>query len=204
MRIFAVGLAAAAALLLSGCGYNALQAQDEQVKSAWSEVINQYQRRADLIPNLVNTVKGFAAQEQTVLLGVTQARAKVGSLQVTPELVNNPEAFAKFQAAQGELSGALSRLMVVAENYPQLKSDQNFRDLQAQLEGTENRITVARNRYIQAVQSYNITVRSFPGNLTAKMFGYAPKPNFTVENEAAISKPPSVDFSGPPAAAPAH
>jgi LemA protein len=204
MRLSAVGIAAAAALLLSGCGYNALQAQDEQVKSAWSEVINQYQRRADLIPNLVNTVKGFAAQEQTVLLGVTQARAKVGSLQVTPELVNNPEAFAKFQAAQGELSGALSRLMVVAENYPQLKSDQNFRDLQAQLEGTENRITVARNRYIQAVQSYNITVRSFPGNLTAKMFGYAPKPNFTVENEAAISKPPSVDFSGPPAAAPAH
>jgi LemA protein len=203
MRLSAVGIAAAAALLLSGCGYNALQAQDEQVKSAWSEVINQYQRRADLIPNLVNTVKGFAAQEQTVLLGVTQARAKVGSLQVTPELVNNPEAFAKFQAAQGELSGALSRLMVVAENYPQLKSDQNFRDLQAQLEGTENRITVARNRYIQAVQSYNITVRSFPGNLTAKMFGYAPKPNFTVENEAAIAKPPSVDFSGPPAAAPA-
>jgi LemA protein len=204
MRISAIGLAAVAALLLSGCGYNAMQAQDEQVKSAWSEVINQYQRRADLIPNLVNTVKGYAAQEQTVLLGVTQARAKVGSLQVTPELVNNPEAFAKFQAAQGELSGALSRLMVVTENYPQLKSDQNFRDLQAQLEGTENRITVARNRYIQAVQNYNVTVRSFPGNLTAMAFGYKPKPNFTVENEAAISKPPSVDFSGPPAAAPAH
>ena len=204
MRISAIGLAAVAALLLSGCGYNTLQAQDEQVKSAWSEVINQYQRRADLIPNLVNTVKGYAAQEQTVLLGVTQARAKVGSLQVTPELVNNPEAFAKFQAAQGELSGALSRLMVVTENYPQLKSDQNFRDLQAQLEGTENRITVARNRYIQAVQNYNVTVRSFPGNLTAMAFGYKPKPNFTVENEAAISKPPSVDFSGPPAAAPAH
>jgi LemA protein len=196
-------LAAVAALLLSGCGYNTMQTQDEQVKSAWSEVINQYQRRADLIPNLVNTVKGYAAQEQQVLLGVTQARAKVGSLQVTPELVNNPEAFAKFQAAQGELSGALSRLMVVAENYPQLKSDQNFRDLQAQLEGTENRITVARNRYIQAVQNYNVTVRSFPGNLTAMAFGYKPKPNFTVENEAAISKPPSVDFSGPPAAAPA-
>jgi LemA protein len=204
MRISAIGLASVAALLLSGCGYNTLQAQDEQVKSAWSEVINQYQRRADLIPNLVNTVKGYAAQEQTVLLGVTQARAKVGSLQVTPELVNNPEAFAKFQAAQGELSGALSRLMVVTENYPQLKSDQNFRDLQAQLEGTENRITVARNRYIQAVQNYNVTVRSFPGNLTAMAFGYKPKPNFTVENEAAISKPPSVDFSGPPAAAPAH
>src|SRR6202142_1717130 len=146
------------ALGLSGCGYNSMQAQDEQIKSAWSEVLNQYQRRADLIPNLVNTVKGYAAQEQQVLLGVTQARAKVGSLQVTPELVNNPEAFAKFQAAQGELSGALSRLMVVAENYPQLKSDQNFRDLQAQLEGTENRITVARNRYIQAVQTFNVTV----------------------------------------------
>jgi LemA protein len=204
MRRSAVGLAAVAALLLSGCGYNTLQTQDEQVKSAWSEVINQYQRRADLIPNLVNTVKGYAAQEQQVLLGVTQARAKVGSLQVTPELVNNPEAFAKFQAAQGELSGALSRLMVVAENYPQLKSDQNFRDLQAQLEGTENRITVARNRYIQAVQNYNVTVRSFPSNMTAMAFGYKPKPNFTVENEAAISKPPSVDFSGPPAAAPAH
>jgi LemA protein len=204
MRRSAIGLAAVAVLLLSGCGYNAMQGQDEQVKSAWSEVINQYQRRADLIPNLVNTVKGYAAQEQQVLLGVTQARAKVGSLQVTPELVNNPEAFAKFQAAQGELSGALSRLMVVAENYPQLKSDQNFRDLQAQLEGTENRITVARNRYIQAVQNYNVTVRSFPTNLTAMAFGYKPKPNFTVENEAAISKPPSVDFSGPPAAAPAH
>jgi LemA protein len=203
MRRSAIGLAAVAALLLSGCGYNTMQTQDEQVKSAWSEVINQYQRRADLIPNLVNTVKGYAAQEQQVLLGVTQARAKVGSLQVTPELVNNPEAFAKFQAAQGELSGALSRLMVVVENYPQLKSDQNFRDLQAQLEGTENRITVARNRYIQAVQNYNVTVRSFPGNLTAMAFGYKPKPNFTVENEAAISKPPSVDFSGSPAAAPA-
>ncbi len=202
MRRSAIGLAAAAAWLLSGCGYNTLQTQDEQIKSAWSEVINQYQRRADLIPNLVNTVKGYAAQEQTVLLGVTQARAKVGSLQVTPELVNDPEAFAKFQAAQGELSGALSRLMVVAENYPQLKSDQNFRDLQAQLEGTENRITVARNRYIQAVQNYNVTVRSFPSNVTAMAFGYKPKPNFTVENEAAISKPPSVDFSASPAAAP--
>ena len=204
MRRSAIGLAAVAALLLSGCGYNTLQTQDEQVKSAWSEVINQYQRRADLIPNLVNTVKGYAAQEQQVLLGVTQARAKVGSLQVTPELVNNPEAFAKFQAAQGELSGALSRLLVVAENYPQLKSDQNFRDLQAQLEGTENRITVARNRYIQAVQNYNVTVRSLPSNLTAMAFGYKPKPNFTVENEAAISKPPSVDFAAPPAAAPAR
>jgi LemA protein len=192
-----------AAMLLSGCGYNAMQTQDEQVKSAWSEVLNQYQRRADLIPNLVNTVKGFAAQEQQVLLGVTEARAKVGSIQATPELVNDPQAFAKFQAAQGELSSALSRLLVVTENYPQLKSDQNFRDLQAQLEGTENRITVARNRYIEAVQAYNITVRSFPNNLTAKMFGYTPKPNFAVENEAVISKPPTVDFGSPQAGAPA-
>src|SRR6202051_402557 len=189
-----------AAFLLSGCGYNSIQAQDEQVKSAWSEVLNQYQRRADLIPNLVNTVKGFAAQEQQVLLGGTEARAKVGSIQATPGLVNNPEAFAKFQAAQRELSGALSKLLVVTENYPQLKSDQNFRDLQAQLEGTENRITVARNRYIQAVQNYNTTVRSFPGNLTAMIFGYKPKPNFTVENEAVISKPPAVDFAAPAAA----
>ena len=199
------------ALSVSGCGYNSMQTQDEQVKSAWSEVLNQYQRRADLIPNLVATVKGFAAQEQQVLLGVTEARAKVGSIQATPELVNDPEAFKKFQAAQGELSSALSRLLVVTENYPQLKSDQNFRDLQAQLEGTENRITVARNRYIQAVQNYNITVRSFPGNLTAMMFGYKPKPNFSVENEAAISKPPSVEFGNSPggaspaaSAAPAH
>jgi LemA protein len=199
------------ALSVSGCGYNSMQTQDEQVKSAWSEVLNQYQRRADLIPNLVATVKGFAAQEQQVLLGVTEARAKVGSIQATPELVNDPEAFKKFQAAQGELTSALSRLLVVTENYPQLKSDQNFRDLQAQLEGTENRITVARNRYIQAVQNYNVTVRSFPGNLTAMMFGYKPKPNFSVENEAAISKPPSVEFGNPsggalPAApaAPAH
>ena len=201
------------ALSVSGCGYNSIQTQDEQVKSAWSEVLNQYQRRAELIPNLVATVKGYAAQEQQVLLGVTEARAKVGSIQATKELVNDPEAFKKFQAAQGELSSALSRLLVVTENYPQLKSDQNFRDLQAQLEGTENRITVARNRYIQAVQNYNITVRSFPGNLTAMMFGYKPKPNFSVENEAAISKPPSVEFGTPsggfdkvPAAsaAPAH
>jgi LemA protein len=193
-----------AAVMLSGCGYNTLQTQDEQVKSAWSEVINQYQRRADLIPNLVNTVKGYAAQEQQVLIGVTEARAKVGSIQATPELVNDPQALAKFQAAQGDLSNALSHLMAVVENYPQLKSDQNFRDLQAQLEGTENRITVARNRYIQAVQNYNVTVRTFPANLTATMFGYKPKPNFTVENEAAIAKPPAVDFSTapPPAAAP--
>jgi len=182
---------------LSGCGYNTIQAQDEQIKAAWSEVINQYQRRADLIPNLVNTVKGYAQQEQDVLLGVTNARAKVGTIQATPELVNDPEAFAKFQQAQGELTSALSRLLVVAENYPQLKSDQNFRDLQAQLEGTENRITVARQRYIKSVQEYNTTVRQFPANLTAMVFGYRPKANFTVENEAAIAKPPTVDFGKP-------
>jgi LemA protein len=200
MGKIALAFAGLAGLLLSGCGYNSIQTQDEQVKSAWSEVLNQYQRRADLIPNLVNTVKGYAAQEQTVLLGVTEARAKVGSIQATPELANDPAALAKFQAAQGELSGALSRLLVVTENYPQLKSDQNFRDLQAQLEGTENRITVARNRYIQAVQGYNTSIRSFPVNLTAMMFGYKVKPNFTVENEATISKPPSVDFAPAPAA----
>ncbi|HUL80919.1 MAG TPA: LemA family protein [Gammaproteobacteria bacterium] len=179
---------------LAGCGYNTFQTQDEQVKAAWSEVVNQYQRRADLIPNLVETVKGFAQQERDVLLGVTEARSKVGSIRATPELINDPEAFQKFQAAQGELTSALSRLMVVVEKYPELKSDQNFRDLQAQLEGTENRITVARNRYIASVQQYNVTVRSFPSNLTAMMFGYKTKPNFTVENEAAISKPPAVSF----------
>jgi LemA protein len=210
MGKFALALGALAALLLSGCGYNTIQGADEQTKAAWSEVLNQYQRRADLIPNLVKTVQGYAAQEQTVLLGVTQARAKVGSIQATPELVNDPAAMAKFQAAQGELSSALSRLLVVTENYPQLKSDQNFRDLQAQLEGTENRITVARNRYIQSVQAYNLEIRSFPSNLTAMMFGYKTKANFAVENEAAISKPPTVDFSPPsapatpPPAAPAH
>ncbi|RZU38197.1 LemA protein [Fluviicoccus keumensis] len=188
-------------LQLSGCGYNTLQAEDEQIKSSWSEVVNQYQRRADLIPNLVGAVKGYAAQEKDVLIRVTEARAKVGSIQVTPELVNDPQAFAKYQAAQGELSGALSRLMVVSENYPQLKSDANFRDLQAQLEGTENRITVARNRYIKAVEMYNVTVRSFPSNLTAKAFGFQTKPNFSVENEKAISVAPKVDFSTPPAPA---
>jgi len=198
----AYGLGTFVALWLSGCGYNALQTNDEQVKSAWSEVLNQYQRRADLIPNLVNTVKGYAAQEQTVLVGVTEARAKAGSIQASPDMINDPQALAKFQAAQGELSGALSRLLVVSERYPELKSDQNFRDLQAQLEGTENRIAVARNRYIQAVQDYNLSVRSFPNNLTASMFGYKPKPNFTVENEAVISKPPAVDFSAPPAPTP--
>jgi len=185
------------ALLLSGCGYNTFQTTDEQIKASWSEVLNQYQRRADLIPNLVNTVKGFAAQEQAVLLGVTEARAKVGSIQATPELINDAQAFARFQAAQGQLSSALSRLLVVSENYPQLKSDANFRDLQAQLEGTENRITVARNRYIKAVQEYNVTVRSFPSNLTAMLFGYSVKPNFTVENEKEISRPPAVSFDAP-------
>jgi len=182
-------------LSLSGCGYNTLQSQDEQVKAAWSEVVNQYQRRADLIPNLVATVKGFAAQEQQVLLGVTNARAKVGSVQVTPETVNDPKAMQQFAQAQGELSGALSRLLVVVENYPQLKSDKNFLELQAQLEGTENRITVARNRFIQATQQYNTTVRSFPSNLTAMVFGHKEKPQFTVENEKAIAQPPKVDFS---------
>lgn len=184
-------------LFLTGCGYNTLQSTDEQIKASWSEVLNQYQRRADLVPNLVNTVKGFAAQEKEVLLGVTEARARIGSIQATPELINNPEAFAKFQAAQGQLSSALSRLLVVAENYPQLKSDTVFRDLQAQLEGTENRISVARNRYIQAVQEYNVTVRSFPSNLTAMMFGFKAKPNFSVENEKAISTPPAVNFDQP-------
>jgi LemA protein len=185
---------ALAVLLLQGCGYNDLQRGDEQIKAAWSEVLNQYQRRADLVPNLVATVKGFADQEKEVLTRVTEARARVGQVQATPELVDNPEAFAKFQAAQRDLGGALQRLIVVAENYPQLKSDANFRDLQAQLEGTENRIAVARNRYIQAVQSYNVTVRSFPTNLTAMVFGHKPKPNFAVEDEKAISTPPKVDF----------
>jgi len=198
MRKVTALLAAFALFGLTGCGYNTFQTNDELIKSSWSEVVNQYQRRADLIPNLVNTVKGFAAQEKEVLLGVTNARAKVGSIQATPELINNPEAFGKFQAAQGELSGALSRLLVVSENYPQLKSDANFRDLQAQLEGTENRITVARGRYIKAVQEYNVTVRSFPSNLTAMIFGYKTKPNFTVENEKEVSRPPKVDFGTAP------
>ena len=196
-RLIVLFMLFAAVTGLSGCGYNTLQTQDEQIKSAWAEVINQYQRRADLVPNLVETVKGFAAQEKDVLLGVTNARSRVGGIQATPELVNNPEAFAKFIAAQGEMTSALSRLLVVAENYPQLKSDANFRDLQAQLEGTENRITVARQRYIRAIQDYNITVRSFPSNLTAMVFGHKTKPSFTVENEEAISQPPAVDFSKP-------
>lgn len=188
---------------LSGCGYNTLQSTDEQIKASWSEVVNQYQRRSDLVPNLVNTVKGFAAQEQAVLLGVTEARARVGSIQATPALLNDPGAFAKFQAAQGELSGALSRLLVVVEKYPELKSDAAFRDLMAQLEGTENRIAVARQRYIKAVQDYNVVVRQFPSNLTAMLFGFQVKPNFTVENEQAISTAPKVEFGAPPAPAPA-
>ena len=195
IRRLVVMVMIAATALLSGCGYNALQSTDEQIKAGWAEVVNQYQRRADLIPNLVETVKGFAAQEQQVLLGVTNARARVGSIQATPELINDPQAFARFQQAQGELSSALSRLLVVVEKYPELKSDANFRDLQAQLEGTENRITVARNRYIQAIQEYNVLARSFPTNLTAMVFSYAPKAGFQVENEAAISSPPKVDFN---------
>jgi len=190
-------LAAAIVLItagLAGCGYNDIQRGDEQVKAAWAEVLNQYQRRADLVPNLVNTVKGFAAQEQQVLIQVTEARSRVGSIQATPELLNDPAAFRNFQQAQAGMSSALSRLLVVAENYPQLKSDANFRDLQAQLEGTENRITVARNRFIKAVQEYNVLVRQFPVNLTAMMFGYQVKPSFSVEDEKAISKPPTVDF----------
>jgi LemA protein len=179
---------------VAGCGYNKLQNQDEAVKAAWSEVVNQYQRRADLIPNLVATVKGYAAQEERVLVEVTQARARVGSIQVTPELLNDPQAFAQFQAAQGQLTGALSRLIAVAENYPDLKSSANFRDLQAQLEGTENRIAVARNRYIAAVQAFNVTVREFPTNLTAGMFDFDVKPNFSVQNEAAIATAPAVTF----------
>ena len=203
MRIIATWLIALiAAAGLSGCGYNTLQAQDEGIKAAWSEVLNQYQRRADLVPNLVNTVKGYAAHEAKVLTEVTDARARVGQVQATPELVNDPAAFQRFQAAQAGLSSALGRLLLVAENYPQLKADGSFRDLQAQLEGTENRITVARNRYIKAVQDYNVTVRQFPSNLTAMLFGFQTKANFTVENEKAIATPPKVDFGGakPPAA----
>jgi LemA protein len=194
MRTLKVLLIAAASLMLSACGYNTLQVQDEQVKSAWSEVLNQYQRRADLIPNLVNTVQGYASQEREVLTAVTEARSKASQIQVNAD---DPASLAAYQAAQGELTSALSRLLVTVEAYPDLKSDQNFRDLQAQLEGTENRITVARNRYIQAVQDFNVTVRQFPTNLTAMLFGYKVKPNFTVENEAAISKPPVVDFNQP-------
>jgi len=183
------------ALSLTGCGYNDFQRLDEQTKSAWSEVLNQYQRRADLVPNIVATVKGEAAFEQETLTKVIEARAKATSIQVTPETLNNPEAFNKFQAAQGELGSALSRLMMVSEQYPNLKANQGFSDLRVQLEGTENRVTVARNRYIQAVQAYNVLARSFPSNLTAMVFGYQPKPSFSVQNEAAISTPPVVDFN---------
>lgn len=192
-----------AAVLLSGCGYNTLQQTDEQTKAAWSEVLNQYQRRADLVPNLVNTVKGAVQAEKDILDSVVNARAKVGSIQATPELINDPANFAKWQAAQGELSSALSRLMVVVERYPELKSIAGFTDLQAQIEGTENRITVARNRYIDSVRDYNLTVRQFPGNLTAMVFGYKTKPNFTVQDEAAIARPPTVDFGGASSSAPA-
>jgi len=195
-------VAVLASLLLSGCGYNEFQSKDEQVKAAWSEVLNQYKRRADLIPNLVATVQGYATQEKDVLLGVTQARSRVGQVQVTPEQLDNPEAIKKFAQAQGELSSALSRLLVVTENYPQLKSDANFRELQAQLEGTENRITTARNRFIKAVQEYNVLARQFPTNLTAMMFGYKPKASFEVEDEKAIAAPPKVDFA-PKSAVPA-
>ena len=188
------GLVSATSLLLTGCGYNQFQTLDEQTKSAWSEVLNQYQRRADLIPNIVATVKGEAAFEQDTLTKVVEARAKATSIQVTPETLNDPAAFSKFQAAQGELSSALSRLLVVTENYPNLKANQGFQDLRVQLEGTENRITVARNRYIQTVQQYNTLARSFPNNLTAMIFSYPLKPNFSVANEAQIAVPPSVNF----------
>jgi LemA protein len=198
MRKLLLALAAILLLALSGCGYNTFQTTDEQVKSSWSEVVNQYQRRADLVPNLVSTVKGEANFEQTTLTKVIEARSRATSIQATPELINDPQAFQKFQAAQGELTGALSRLLVVSENYPTLRANQGFRDLQAQLEGTENRITVARNRYIQSVQAYNVTVRSFPSNLTAMIFSYKEKPNFTVDNEKEIAKPPTVSFADAP------
>lgn len=195
MRAWSLAFVAIFAAGLSGCGYNSLTRQDEEVKAAWSDVTNQYQRRADLIPNLVRTVKGYANQEQQVLIGVTEARAKqAGSIQLTPELLNNPEAFAKFQAAQSQLSASLKSLIAVAEAYPDLKSNENFRDLQVQLEGTENRITIARQRYIDSVRNFNTTVRSFPTNLTAKMFDFQLKPNFTVANEQEIAAPPTVDF----------
>ncbi|HET9978306.1 MAG TPA: LemA family protein [Burkholderiaceae bacterium] len=196
-RALAATALLAATLALSGCGYNQFQALDEQTKSAWSEVLSQYQRRADLIPNIVATVKGEANFEQETLTKVVEARAKATSIQVTPETLNDPEAFRKFQAAQGELSSALSRLLVVSENYPNLKANQGFQDLRVQLEGTENRITVARGRYIKAVQEYNVLTRSFPENLTAMVFGYKVKENFSVQNEAQISAPPPVSFEKP-------
>jgi len=195
MRNLLTALILLSTLLLSGCGYNTIQANDEEVTAKWSEVINQYQRRADLVPNLVNVVKGYASHEKEVLEAVTEARSRVGSIQATPELVKDEQAFARFQAAQGQLTSALSRLLVVSENYPNLKADASFRDLQAQLEGTENRVTVARDRYITAVKEYNVNVRTFPNNLTAMLFGYKTKPSFTVENEKAISTAPKVEFS---------
>ena len=204
MRNWMMSLMLLLTLSLSGCGYNTFQTTDEQIKASWAEVLNQYQRRADLVPNLVNVVKGYATHEKDVFTQVTEARARVGQIQATPELINDPAAFAKFQAAQRDMSNSLGRLMLVAENYPQLKADGVFRDLQAQLEGTENRITVARKRYIDAVQEYNNTVRSFPSNLTAMVMGYKVKPSFTVENEKEISKAPKVDFGAPAAPAPAH
>ena len=194
MRVFRVVLLAVASVFLSACGYNTLQVQDEAVKSAWSEVVNQYQRRADLIPNIVNTVKGEANFEQTTLQNVIEARARATSIQATPELINDPEAFARFTQAQGQVTSALSRLLVTVENYPNLKANQGFQDLRAQLEGTENRIGIARNRYIKAVEDYNVFIRQLPQNLTAMVFGYKQRPQFSVENEAAISKPPTVDF----------
>jgi LemA protein len=202
-RVWQIGWAMLAAVALSGCGYNDFQRLDEQVKSSWQEVLNQYQRRADLVPNLVATVKGEAAFEQETLTRVVEARAKATSIQVTPETLNDPEAFKRFQQVQGELSSALSRLIAVSENYPNLKANQGFQDLRVQLEGTENRITVARNRYIKAVQDYNVLARQFPSNLTAMVFGYDLKPGFAVENEVAISAPPAVSFDKPAPAAPA-
>jgi LemA protein len=205
MRLRLLAMLTLAVSLLSGCGYNQIQINDEAVNAAWSEVLNQYKRRADLIPNLVSVVQGYASHEKDVLTRVTEARANVAGLKATPELINDPAAFAKFQKAQGDLGGALSRLLVVAENYPQLKADANFRDLQAQVEGTENRITVARNRYIKSVQEYNVSVRTFPNSLTASIMGWKTKANFTVEDEKAISAPPAIKFAAPaaPAAAPA-
>lgn len=207
MRPTLISLLVLVAGFLSGCGYNRIQTTDEQVNAAWSEVLNQYQRRADLIPNLVRIVQGYAAHEKEVLARVTEARARVAGIKATPELVNDPQAFARFQAAQSQLSGALARLLAVAENYPDLKADASFRDLQAQVEGTENRIAVARNRYIKAVQEYNVTVRVFPSNLTAMLFGYKVKANFTVEDDKALSAPPAIRFDGgarPLQAAPAE
>ena len=196
MRKILLALATTATLALSACGYNTFQSGDEQVKASWSEVLNQYQRRADLVPNLVNTVKGYAKYEQDTLVAVVNARAKATAINATPELVNDPQAFAKFEAAQKELSGALSKLLVVVEKYPDLKANAGYRDLQAQLEGTENRIAVARTRYIASVQSYNTTVRSFPSNLTAMVFGYSAKANFAVADEKSIAVPPVVDLGG--------